>query len=157
MHCAALRPLVSPGPEGREVIGADVPPIRAPRPSADVNQGEAGRPQPEHQGVVGPGVQGHAPPRVGASGRGRGHVIHAAVGPPVGQAAVVGHHGHEHVMLHPPWPGLRDDGGAPGGALTLLLAIALGETDRQLLEAGAGGPGPGRLTLTSPRHPDTIQ
>ena len=153
-------PSVSVSVSVRDGIGADVPPMRPPGPGADVNEGEAAWPKPQHKGVVGPRAHRHAPPRVGACGRVRGHVIHATVGPPVGEAAVVGHHGHEHVVLRlprPPGPGLRDEGGAPGGALARLLTPALGEGDRQLLEARAGVPGPGRLTLTQPGHQAAIE
>ena len=53
VHSAA--PLVSPVPDGGELIGADVTATRAPGPGADVDQSEAVLAEPQHQGVVGPG------------------------------------------------------------------------------------------------------
>ena len=96
-------------------------------------------------------------------------MVHPAVAAPVLQAAVVRHHGHEHVVpaassgkifeglleiLYPPdgapGPRLHGDLSAPAGEARL-LAVTLGPGHRQLLQPGARGPRPA-FTSCSYKH-----
>lgn len=126
-----------------EVVVADVPGAGLPGPVSDVDQGEGVVWQSDDVGVVGPDRDGHVGKGVG-SGDGLGHsVVYPAVGPPVPQAAVVGHPRDEEMVVE----AVRDDVTAPGGE-DGVLAVPLREGDRSLLQSRTSRTCPGRTAVT---------
>ena len=104
-----------------------------------------------------PGVDGHVTQCEGLGGGGGDSVVHATVGLPVGQGAVVGDAGHEEVVLWSPIiTGLHHHGASPT-CMIRRLTIALGECHRKFNQSSTRASGPWQVTVTRVVDTETIE
>ena len=125
-----------------EVVVADVPATGPSAPVSNVDDGEGVVWQSDDVGVVSPDRDGHVGEGVGPSDS-LGHaVVYPAVGPPLPQAAVVGHPRDEEMVVE----AVRDDVTAPGGE-DGMLAVPLRKGYWSLLQQRTSRTRPGRTAV----------